>query len=176
MWTTAGLVRSLLCALWKKTWSAGIFYYQPNSVFKPRGGDCGPLLTVWQRYENRTLRAVGAASERFNEDALRIMRASVFRLWFRLWFGRVDLSGYGSLRQSFWEDIGMDFHRSLDKLPWWHLSAWKGLGSLDNAATTFFPDMKHSAEALQELLDGLKKIFSFLVLSRLGLRFCWLWQ
>ena len=132
-----------------------------NALALNQEGEIVDLFNGLADMKNRTLRAVGVASERFNEDALRIMRG--FRFQAGLDFDLEDLTFQAMadcaplLEKISVERIFIEFDKLL-MVPFWR----KGLESLLKAAAyDFLPDMKHSAEALQELLDGLEEDFQF---------------
>ena len=132
-----------------------------NALALNQEGEIVDLFNGLADMKNRTLRAVGVASERFNEDALRIMRG--FRFQAGLDFDLEDLTFQAMadcaplLEKISVERIFIEFDKLLMS-PFWR----KGLESLIKAAAyDFLPDMKHSAEALQELLDGLEEDFQF---------------
>ena len=132
-----------------------------NALALDQEGEIVDLFNGLADMKNRTLRAVGVAAERFNEDALRIMRG--FRFQAGLDFDLEDLTFQAMadcaplLEKISVERIFIEFDKLLMS-PFWR----KGLESLIKAAAyDFLPDMKHSAEALQELLDGLEEDFQF---------------
>ena len=132
-----------------------------NALALNQEGEIVDLFNGLADMKNRTLRAVGVAAERFNEDALRIMRG--FRFQAGLDFDLEDLTFQAMadcaplLEKISVERIFIEFDKLL-MAPFWR----KGLESLINAAAyDFLPDMKDSAEALQELLDGLEEEFQF---------------
>ena len=132
-----------------------------NALALNQEGEIVDLFNGLADMKNRTLRAVGVAAERFNEDALRIMRG--FRFQAGLDFDLEDLTFQAMadcaplLEKISVERIFIEFDKLLMS-PFWR----KGLESLIKAAAyDFLPDMKHSAEALQELLDGLEEDFQF---------------
>lgn len=132
-----------------------------NALALNQEGEIVDLFSGLADMKNRTLRAVGVASERFNEDALRIMRG--FRFQAGLDFDLEELTFQAMAAcASLLEKISVErIFIEFDKLlmtPFWR----KGLESLIKAAAyDFLPDMKHSAEALQELLDRLAEDFQF---------------
>nr|WP_288931719.1 CCA tRNA nucleotidyltransferase [uncultured Streptococcus sp.] len=132
-----------------------------NALALNQEGEIVDLFNGLADMKNRTLRAVGVAAERFNEDALRIMRG--FRFQAGLDFDLEDLTFQAMadcaplLEKISVERIFIEFDKLL-MAPFWR----KGLESLIKAAAyDFLPDMKHSAEALKELLDGLAEDFQF---------------
>ena len=132
-----------------------------NALALDQEGEIVDLFNGLADMKNLTLRAVGVAAERFNEDALRIMRG--FRFQAGLDFDLEDLTFKAMadcaplLEKISVERIFIEFDKLL-MAPFWQ----KGLESLIKAAAyDFLPDMKHSAEALQELLDGLEEDFQF---------------
>ena len=132
-----------------------------NALALNQEGEIVDLFNGLADMKNRTLRAVGVAAERFNEDALRIMRG--FRFQAGLDFDLEELTFQAMadcaslLEKISVERIFIEFDKLL-MAPFWR----KGLESLIKAATyDFLPDMKHSAEALQELLDRLEEDFQF---------------
>ena len=132
-----------------------------NALALNQEGEIVDLFNGLADMKNRTLRAVGVASERFNEDALRIMRG--FRFQAGLDFDLEDFTFQAMadcaplLEKISVERIFIEFDKLL-MAPFWR----KGLERLIKAAAyDFLPDMKHSAEALQELLDGLEEDFQF---------------
>ena len=132
-----------------------------NALALNQEGEIVDLFNGLADMENRTLRAVGVAAERFNEDALRIMRG--FRFQAGLDFDLEELTFQAMadcallLEKISVERIFIEFDKLL-MAPFWR----KGLGSLIKAAAyDFLPDMKDSAEALQELLDHLAEDFRF---------------
>ena len=132
-----------------------------NALALNQEGEIVDLFNGLADMKNRTLRAVGVAAERFNEDALRIMRG--FRFQAGLDFDLEELTFQAMaacaplLEKISVERIFIEFDKLLMS-PFWR----KGLESLIKAAAyDFLPDMKHSAEALQELLDGLEEDFQF---------------
>ena len=132
-----------------------------NALALNQEGEIVDLFNGLADMKNRTLRAVGVAAERFNEDALRIMRG--FRFQAGLDFDLEELTFQAMadcaplLEKISVERIFIEFDKLLMS-PFWR----KGLESLIKAAAyDFLPDMKDSAEALQELLDGLEEDFQF---------------
>lgn len=132
-----------------------------NALALNQEGEIVDLFNGLADMKNHTLRAVGVAAERFNEDALRIMRG--FRFQAGLDFDLEELTFQAMadcaplLEKISVERIFIEFDKLL-MAPFWR----KGLESLIKAtAYDFLPDMKHSAEALQELLDGLAEDFQF---------------
>ena len=132
-----------------------------NALALNQEGEIVDLFNGLADMENRTLRAVGVAAERFNEDALRIMRG--FRFQAGLDFDLEELTFQAMadcaplLEKISVERIFIEFDKLL-MAPFWR----KGLENLIRAAAyDFLPDMKHSAEALQELLDHLAGDFQF---------------
>ena len=132
-----------------------------NALALNQEGEIVDLFNGLADMKNRTLRAVGVAAERFNEDALRIMRG--FRFQAGLDFDLEELTFQAMadcaplLEKISVERIFIEFDKLL-MAPFWQ----KGLESLIKAAAyDFLPDMKHSAEALQELLDRLVEDFQF---------------
>ncbi|WP_311164487.1 CCA tRNA nucleotidyltransferase [Streptococcus cristatus] len=132
-----------------------------NALALDQEGEIVDLFNGLADMKNCTLRAVGVAAERFNEDALRIMRG--FRFQAGLDFDLEELTFQAMadcaplLEKISVERIFIEFDKLL-MAPFWR----KGLESLINAAAyDFLPDMKDSAEALQELLDGLEEDFQF---------------
>ena len=132
-----------------------------NALALNQEGEIVDLFNGLADMKNRTLRAVGVAAERFNEDALRIMRG--FRFQAGLDFDLEELTFQAMadcaplLEKISVERIFIEFDKLLMALFW-----RKGLESLIKAAAyDFLPDMKHSAEALQELLDRLVEDFQF---------------
>ena len=132
-----------------------------NALALDQKGEIVDLFNGVADMKNCTLRAVGVAAERFNEDALRIMRG--FRFQAGLDFDLEELTFQAMancaplLEKISVERIFIEFDKLLMS-PFWR----KGLESLIKAAAyDFLPDMKGSAEALQELLDGLEEDFQF---------------
>ena len=132
-----------------------------NALALNQEGEIVDLFNGLADMKNRTLRAVGVAAERFNEDALRIMRG--FRFQAGLDFDLEELTFQAMadcaslLEKISVERIFIEFDKLL-MAPFWR----KGLERLIKAAAyDFLPDMKHSAEALQELLDRLEEDFQF---------------
>ncbi|KGM36822.1 tRNA nucleotidyltransferase [Streptococcus sinensis] len=132
-----------------------------NALALDQNGEIVDLFNGLADMKNRTLRAVGVAAERFNEDALRIMRG--FRFQAGLDFDLEELTFQAMadcaplLEKISVERIFIEFDKLLMS-PFWR----KGLESLIKAAAyDFLPDMKDSAEALQELLDSLEEEFRF---------------
>lgn len=132
-----------------------------NALSLDQKGEIVDLFNGLADMKNRTLRAVGVAAERFNEDALRIMRG--FRFQAGLDFDLEELTFQAMadcaplLEKISVERIFIEFDKLLMS-PFWR----KGLESLIKAAAyDFLPDMKDSAEALQELLDSLEEDFQF---------------
>ena len=132
-----------------------------NALALDQKGEIVDLFNGLADMKNRTLRAVGVAAERFNEDALRIMRG--FRFQAGLDFDLEALTSQAMadcaplLEKISVERIFIEFDKLLMS-PFWR----KGLESLIKAAAyDFLPDMKDSAEALQELLDSLEEDFQF---------------
>ena len=132
-----------------------------NALALNQEGEIVDLFNGLADMKNRTLRAVGVAAERFNEDALRIMRG--FRFQAGLDFDLEELTFQAMadcaslLEKISVERIFIEFDKLL-MAPFCR----KGLESLIKAAAyDFLPDMKHSAEALQELLDRLEEDFQF---------------
>ncbi|MBJ8349376.1 CCA tRNA nucleotidyltransferase [Streptococcus zalophi] len=114
-----------------------------------------------QDLEKKTLRAVGDAKERFNEDALRIMRGlrfvsslgfSIEEKTFSAMMANANLLEKISVERIFIE---------LDKLlmaPFWR----KGLEQLlSSDVYHFLPELKNSKESLQLMLDELTPSFQF---------------
>lgn len=111
--------------------------------------------------ENRTLRAVGIPSERFNEDALRIMRG--FRFAATLDF-EIEPTTFTAMVETapLLEKISVE--RSFiefDKLlmaDYWR----KGLRALiDSKAYNFLPDLADKGEKLESMLTSLAEDFQF---------------
>ncbi|HEM3726617.1 TPA: CCA tRNA nucleotidyltransferase [Streptococcus suis] len=111
--------------------------------------------------ENRTLRAVGIPAERFNEDALRIMRG--FRFAATLDF-EIELTTFDAMVQTapLLEKISVE--RSFiefDKLlmaDFWR----KGLRALiDSKAYDFLPDLAEKGAKLETMLTSLTEEFRF---------------
>ncbi|WP_105117874.1 CCA tRNA nucleotidyltransferase [Streptococcus suis] len=111
--------------------------------------------------ENRTLRAVGIPSERFNEDALRIMRG--FRFAATLDF-EIEPTTFTAMVETapLLEKISVE--RSFiefDKLlmaDFWR----KGLRALiDSKAYNFLPDLADKGEKLESMLTNLAEDFQF---------------
>ncbi|CYT76860.1 CCA tRNA nucleotidyltransferase [Streptococcus suis] len=111
--------------------------------------------------ENRTLRAVGIPSERFNEDALRIMRG--FRFAATLDF-EIEPTTFTAMVETapLLEKISVE--RSFiefDKLlmaDFWR----KGLRAMiDSKAYDFLPDLAGKSDALEAMLTGLTTEFCF---------------
>ena len=132
-----------------------------NALALDQKGEIVDLFNGVADMKNCTLRAVGVAAERFNEDALRIMRG--FRFQAGLDFDLEELTFQAMancaplLEKISVERIFIEFDKLLMS-PFWR----KGLESLIKAAAyDFLPDMKDSAEALQELLDSLEEDFRF---------------
>ncbi|MGT2742959.1 CCA tRNA nucleotidyltransferase [Streptococcus plurextorum] len=111
--------------------------------------------------ENKLLRAVGQASERFNEDALRIMRGLRFAATldfdiesqtFEAMTTHAPLLGKISVERSFIE---------FDKLlmaPYWR----KGIEMLRRTgAYNYLPNLAHTDDNWQSLLDQLDQAFTF---------------
>ncbi|HEM2810047.1 TPA: CCA tRNA nucleotidyltransferase [Streptococcus suis] len=111
--------------------------------------------------ENRTLRAVGIPSERFNEDALRIMRG--FRFAATLDF-EIEPTTFEAMVQTapLLEKISVE--RSFiefDKLLVAHF--WrKGLRAMiDSKAYNFLPDLAGKSDELEAMLTSLTEEFRF---------------
>ncbi|HEL2228533.1 TPA: CCA tRNA nucleotidyltransferase [Streptococcus suis] len=111
--------------------------------------------------ENRTLRAVGIPAERFNEDALRIMRG--FRFAATLDF-EIEPTTFTAMVETapLLEKISVE--RSFiefDKLlmaDFWR----KGLRAMiDSKAYNFLPDLADKGEKLESMLTGLSEDFRF---------------
>ncbi|WP_105117056.1 CCA tRNA nucleotidyltransferase [Streptococcus suis] len=111
--------------------------------------------------ENRTLRAVGIPSERFNEDALRIMRG--FRFAATLDF-EIEQTTFDAMMETapLLEKISVE--RSFiefDKLlmaDFWR----KGLRAMiDSKAYNFLPDLADKGEKLESMLTSLAEDFQF---------------
>lgn len=111
--------------------------------------------------EKGLLRAVGQASERFNEDALRIMRG--FRFAANLNFD-IEEETFAAMTvcSPLLEKISVE--RSFiefDKLltaPYWH----KGLSALlTSQAYHYLPDLARSSSALNQMLESLPSHFQF---------------
>lgn len=132
-----------------------------NALALDQNGEIVDLFNGLADMKNRTLRAVGVAAERFNEDALRIMRG--FRFQAGLDFDLEALTSQAMadcaplLEKISVERIFIEFDKLL-MAPFWR----KGLESLIKAAAyNFLPDMRNSAEVLLGLLDGLDEEFRF---------------
>lgn len=132
-----------------------------NALALDQEGEIVDLFNGLADMKNCILRAVGVAAERFNEDALRIMRG--FRFQAGLDFDLEDLTFQAMadcaplLEKISVERIFIEFDKLL-MAPFWR----KGLESLIKAAAyNFLPDMRNSAEVLLGLLDGLDEEFRF---------------
>ena len=131
-----------------------------NAFALDETGEIVDLFDGLQDLENRVLRAVGVASERFNEDALRIMRG--FRFQASLGF-ELESETFKAMKvlTPLLEKISIErTFVEFDKLllaPYWRV----GLSSMiESQAYDYLPDMVGSQEKLQSLFD-LEKDFTF---------------
>ncbi|MTB64631.1 CCA tRNA nucleotidyltransferase [Streptococcus sp. zg-86] len=111
--------------------------------------------------ENKTLRAVGVATERFTEDALRIMRG--FRFAATLDF-TIEETTFEAMKTTapLLEKISIErIFIECDKLLM--ATSWrKGIRALiDSKAYNYLPDMKEKNRELEELLEVLSEDFAF---------------
>jgi len=124
-----------------------------NALALNQEGEIVDLFNGLADMKNRTLRAVGVAAERFNEDALRIMRG--FRFQAGLDFDLEDLTFQAMadcaplLEKISVERIFIEFDKLL-LAPFWR----KGLEALlTSGAIEFLPDFKGSRAKLERLFD-----------------------
>ena len=132
-----------------------------NAFALNEGGEIVDLFDGLKDLDARLLRAVGQATERFNEDALRIMRG--FRFQASLDFD-LEASTAQAMRDCapLLEKISVErIFIEFDKLLL--APAWKrGLLSLAHAkASDFLPEMKDQSQALVKLTERLKGDFQF---------------
>lgn len=131
-----------------------------NAFALDETGDIIDLFDGLKDLENQVLRAVGVASERFNEDALRIMRG--FRFQASLGF-ELEAETFKAMKDltPLLEKISIErTFVEFDKLllaPFWRV----GLSSMiESQAYDYLPDMEASREKLQKLFD-LEADFTF---------------
>ena len=131
-----------------------------NAFALDKTGEIVDLFDGLKDLENQILRAVGVASERFNEDALRIMRG--FRFQASLGF-ELESETFKAMKvlTPLLEKISIErTFVEFDKLllaPYWRV----GLSSMiESQAYDYLPDMVGSQEKLQSLFD-LEKDFTF---------------
>ena len=131
-----------------------------NAFALDETGEIVDLFDGLQDLENQILRAVGVASERFNEDALRIMRG--FRFQASLGF-ELETETFKAMKvlTPLLEKISIErTFVEFDKLllaPYWRV----GLSSMiESQAYDYLPDMVGSQEKLQSLFD-LEDDFTF---------------
>ena len=124
-----------------------------NALALDENGQVIDLFQGLDDLKNRILRAVGTASERFNEDALRIMRG--FRFQAALDFD-LEQDTFAAMKDcaSLLEKISVErIFIEFDKLllaPFWR----KGLEALlTSGAIEFLPDLKGSRAKLERLFD-----------------------
>ncbi len=124
-----------------------------NALALDENGQVIDLFQGLDDLENRILRAVGTAAERFNEDALRIMRG--FRFQAALDFD-LEQDTFVAMKDCapLLEKISVErIFIEFDKLllaPFWH----KGLEALlTSGAIEFLPDLKESRAKLERLFD-----------------------
>ena len=125
-----------------------------------RQGEIVDLFDGLKDLENQVLRAVGVASERFNEDALRIMRGFRFQASLGFELEQETFEAMKSLTPLL-DKISVErTFVEFDKLllaPYWRV----GLSSMiESQAYDYLPDMVGSQEKLQSLFD-LEKDFTF---------------
>ena len=116
----------------------------------------GQLIDLFQGLddlENRILRAVGTPAERFNEDALRIMRGFRFQATLNFDLEQDTLSAMTDcaplLEKISVERIFIEFDKLL-LAPFWR----KGLEALlTSGAIEFLPDLKGSRAKLEQLFE-----------------------
>ena len=131
-----------------------------NAFALDETGEIVDLFDGLKDLENQVLRAVGVASERFNEDALRIMRG--FRFQASLGF-ELEQETFEAMKAltPLLDKISVErTFVEFDKLllaPYWRV----GLSSMiESQAYDYLPDMVGSQEKLQSLFD-LEKDFTF---------------
>lgn len=131
-----------------------------NAFALDETGEIVDLFDGLKDLENQILRAVGVASERFNEDALRIMRG--FRFQASLGF-ELESETFKAMKvlTPLLEKISIErTFVEFDKLllaPYWRV----GLSSMiESQAYDYLPDMVGSQDKLQSLFD-LEKDFTF---------------
>ena len=124
-----------------------------NAFALDESGEIIDLFDGLKDLENQVLRAVGVASERFNEDALRIMRG--FRFQASLGF-ELEAETFKAMKDltPLLEKISIErTFVEFDKLllaPFWRV----GLSSMiESQAYDYLPDMEASREKLQKLFD-----------------------
>ena len=124
-----------------------------NALALDENGQVIDLFQGLDDLENRILRAVGTAAERFNEDALRIMRG--FRFQAALDFD-LEQDTFAAMKDCapLLEKISVErIFIEFDKLllaPFWR----KGLEALlTSGAIEFLPDLKESRAKLERLFD-----------------------
>ena len=131
-----------------------------NAFALDETGEIVDLFDGLKDLENQILRAVGVASERFNEDALRIMRG--FRFQASLGF-ELETETFKAMKvlTPLLEKISIErTFVEFDKLllaPYWRV----GLSSMiESQAYDYLPDMAGSQDKLQSLFD-LEDNFTF---------------
>ena len=131
-----------------------------NAFALDESGEIIDLFDGLKDLENQVLRAVGVAGERFNEDALRIMRG--FRFQASLGF-ELEAETFKAMKDltPLLEKISIErTFVEFDKLllaPFWRV----GLSSMiESQAYDYLPDMEASREKLQKLFD-LEADFTF---------------
>ena len=124
-----------------------------NAFALDESGEIIDLFDGLKDLENQVLRAVGVAGERFNEDALRIMRG--FRFQASLGF-ELEAETFKAMKDltSLLEKISIErTFVEFDKLllaPYWRV----GLSSmLSSQAYDYLPDMANSQDRIQKLFD-----------------------
>ena len=124
-----------------------------NAFALDESGEIIDLFDGLKDLENQVLRAVGVAGERFNEDALRIMRG--FRFQASLGF-ELEAETFKAMKDltPLLEKISIErTFVEFDKLllaPFWRV----GLSSMiESQAYDYLPDMEASREKLQKLFD-----------------------
>ena len=131
-----------------------------NAFALDETGEIVDLFDGLQDLEHQVLRAVGVASERFNEDALRIMRGFRFQASLGFELEQATFEAMKSLTPLL-EKISIErTFVEFDKLllaPHWRV----GLSSMiESQAYNYLPDMVGSQEKLQSLFD-LENDFTF---------------
>ena len=131
-----------------------------NAFALDETGEIIDLFHGLEDLENQVLRAVGVASERFNEDALRIMRGFRFQASLGFELESETFKAMNTLTPLL-EKISVErIFVEFDKLllaPFWR----RGLTSMiESQAYDYLPDMVSSRDRLQRLFD-LEEVFTF---------------
>ena len=147
-------VRSLEEDLQRRDFTVNAFALDENGLVIDKFGGLKDL-------ENKLLRAVGVASERFEEDALRIMRGFRFvaTLDFEIeWQTFLAMKDHVSLLEKISVERSFIEFDKLLTAPFWR----KGiLALLESQAQNFLPKLKDTQDRLMSLLESLENQFCF---------------